>query len=58
MTLVKPYFVLLLLSPERKARMLDEEANKAAAYLEGSHAIITNYTKECYLLHKVTNMPR
>ncbi|CRK98631.1 CLUMA_CG012098, isoform A [Clunio marinus] len=48
----------VLMGPERKARLPDEEANKITAYHEGGHAIVAYYTKESHPLHKVTIMPR
>ncbi|KAL7033783.1 hypothetical protein ACKWTF_007720 [Chironomus riparius] len=48
----------VLMGPERKARIPDEEANKITAYHEGGHAIVAYYTKESHPLHKVTIMPR
>lgn len=35
----------VLMGPERKARLPDEEANKITAYHEGGHAIVAYYTK-------------
>lgn len=35
----------VLMGPERKARLPDEEANKITAYHEGGHAIVAHYTK-------------
>lgn len=35
----------VLMGPERKARIPDEEANKITAYHEGGHAIVAYYTK-------------
>lgn len=35
----------VLMDPERKARIPDEEANKITAYHEGGHAIVAYYTK-------------
>ncbi|XP_055382941.1 ATP-dependent zinc metalloprotease YME1L [Condylostylus longicornis] len=48
----------VLMGPERKARLPDEEANKITAYHEGGHAIVAYYTKGSHPLHKVTIMPR
>ncbi|XP_026840630.1 ATP-dependent zinc metalloprotease YME1 homolog isoform X2 [Drosophila persimilis] len=48
----------VLMGPERKARLPDEEANTITAYHEGGHAIVAYYTKESHPLHKVTIMPR
>lgn len=38
----------VLMGPERKARLPDEEANLITAYHEGGHAIVAYYTKVCY----------
>lgn len=35
----------VLMGPERKSRLPDEEANKITAYHEGGHAIVAYYTK-------------
>lgn len=35
----------VLMGPERKARLPDEEANLITAYHEGGHAIVAYYTK-------------
>ncbi|XP_055706966.1 ATP-dependent zinc metalloprotease YME1L isoform X4 [Phlebotomus papatasi] len=48
----------VLMGPEKKARVPDEEANKITAYHEGGHAIVAYYTKESHPIHKVTIMPR
>ncbi|XP_037943695.1 ATP-dependent zinc metalloprotease YME1L isoform X2 [Teleopsis dalmanni] len=48
----------VLMGPERKARLPDEEANLITAYHEGGHAIVAYFTKESHPLHKVTIMPR
>jgi len=48
----------VLMGPERKARIPDEEANTITAYHEGGHAIVAYYTKDSHPLHKVTIIPR
>lgn len=48
----------VMMGPERKVRLPDEEANRITAYHEGGHAIVAYYTKESHPLHKVTIMPR
>nr|CAH7744737.1 unnamed protein product [Callosobruchus chinensis] len=48
----------VLMGPERKSRIPDEEANLITAYHEGGHAIVAYYTKESHPLHKVTIIPR
>jgi ATP-dependent metalloprotease len=35
----------VLMGPERKSRLPDEEANRITAYHEGGHAIVAYYTK-------------
>ncbi|KAI5643737.1 peptidase family m41 domain-containing protein [Phthorimaea operculella] len=48
----------VLMGPERRSRLPDEEANTITAYHEGGHAIVAYYTKDSHPLHKVTIMPR
>lgn len=48
----------VLMGPERKSRIPDEEANMITAYHEGGHAIVAYYTKDSHPLHKVTIIPR
>ncbi|KAF4519110.1 hypothetical protein B566_EDAN010532 [Ephemera danica] len=48
----------VLMGPERKSRIPDEEANLITAYHEGGHAVVAYYTKESHPLHKVTIIPR
>lgn len=48
----------VLMGPERKNRIPDEEANKITAYHEGGHVIVAFYTKEADPIHKVTIIPR
>ncbi|XP_069692534.1 ATP-dependent zinc metalloprotease YME1L [Periplaneta americana] len=48
----------VLMGPERKSRIPDEEANVITAYHEGGHAIVAYYTKDSHPLHKVTIIPR
>jgi len=48
----------VLMGPERKARIPDEEANTITAYHEGGHAIVAYFTKDSHPLHKVTIIPR
>lgn len=48
----------VLMGPERRCRIPDEEANLITAYHEGGHAIVAYYTKESHPLHKVTIIPR
>lgn len=48
----------VLMGPERKSRIPDEEANFITAYHEGGHAIVAHYTKDAHPLHKVTIIPR
>lgn len=43
----------VLMGPERKSRIPDEEANMITAYHEGGHAIVAYYTKDSHPLHKV-----
>lgn len=48
----------ILMGPERKSRIPDEEANTITAYHEGGHALVAFYTKDSHPLHKVTIVPR
>lgn len=48
----------VLMGPERKSRIPDEEANLITAYHEGGHAVVAYYTKDSHPLHKVTIIPR
>ncbi|XP_048487044.1 ATP-dependent zinc metalloprotease YME1L isoform X2 [Plutella xylostella] len=48
----------VLMGPERRARLPDEEANAITAYHEAGHAAVAYYTKDSHPLHKVTIMPR
>uniref|UniRef100_A0A646QDM3 ATP-dependent zinc metalloprotease YME1 n=1 Tax=Hemiscolopendra marginata TaxID=943146 RepID=A0A646QDM3_9MYRI len=48
----------VLMGPERKSRIPDEEANLITAYHEGGHALVAFYTKDSHPLHKVTIIPR
>ncbi|CAB3223074.1 unnamed protein product [Arctia plantaginis] len=48
----------VLMGPERRSRLPDEEANAITAFHEGGHAIVAYYTKDAHPLHKVTIMPR
>ncbi|XP_030745502.1 ATP-dependent zinc metalloprotease YME1 homolog [Sitophilus oryzae] len=48
----------VIMGPERKCRIPDEEANLITAYHEGGHALVAYYTKESHPLHKVTIIPR
>lgn len=48
----------VIMGPERKSRLPDEEANEITAYHEAGHAIVGYYTKDASALHKVTIIPR
>lgn len=48
----------VLMGPERKSRIPDDEANQITAYHEGGHAIVAYFTKDSHPLHKVTIIPR
>jgi ATP-dependent metalloprotease len=48
----------ILMGPERKSRIPDEETNRLTAFHEGGHALVAYYTKEAQTLHKVTIIPR
>ncbi|KAK6624076.1 ATP-dependent zinc metalloprotease yme1l [Polyplax serrata] len=48
----------LLMGPERKSRIPDDETNLITAYHEGGHTIVCFYTPDSKPLHKVTILPR
>ncbi|KAI5723538.1 hypothetical protein M8J76_007741 [Diaphorina citri] len=48
----------VLMGPERKSRLPDEETNMITAYHEGGHAVVAFFTKDSHPLHKVTIIPR
>ena len=48
----------VLMGPERKSRIPDEEANIITAYHEGGHALVAHFTRDAAPLHKVTIVPR
>ncbi|XP_054162272.1 ATP-dependent zinc metalloprotease YME1L-like [Oppia nitens] len=48
----------ILMGPERKSRIPDEEANVITAYHEGGHALVAHFTKDAHPIHKVTIVPR
>lgn len=48
----------ILMGPEKKTKIPDEEANRITAYHEGGHAIVAYFTKDSHPIHKVTIMPR
>ncbi|XP_028042980.1 ATP-dependent zinc metalloprotease YME1 homolog isoform X1 [Bombyx mandarina] len=48
----------VLMGPERRGRLPDEEANTITAYHEGGHAVVAYFTKDAHPLHKVTIIPR
>lgn len=48
----------VLMGPEKKSRIPDEEANMITAYHEAGHALVAYYTKDSHPLHKVTIIPR
>ncbi|KAK3858124.1 hypothetical protein Pcinc_018365 [Petrolisthes cinctipes] len=48
----------VLMGPEKKSRIPDEEANLVTSYHEGGHTLVAHYTKDSHPLHKVTIIPR
>ncbi|XP_023288984.1 ATP-dependent zinc metalloprotease YME1 homolog isoform X2 [Orussus abietinus] len=48
----------VLLGPEGKKRMQDEEVNRITAYHESGHALVAYFTKDSTPIHKVTIVPR
>src|SRR6218665_3713222 len=48
----------VLMGPEKKSRIPDEESNRITAFHEAGHALVAHYTKDSHPLHKVTIIPR
>lgn len=48
----------VLMGPEKKSRIPDEDANKITAYHEAGHALVAYHTRDSHPLHKVTIIPR
>ncbi|BFZ22198.1 hypothetical protein BsWGS_25238 [Bradybaena similaris] len=48
----------ILMGPERKNRIPDEETNWLTAYHEAGHTLVSYFTKDSTPLHKVTIIPR
>lgn len=48
----------VLMGPEGKLKLRDEEVNQITAYHEAGHALVAFYTKDATPLHKVTIVPR
>ncbi|EFN70595.1 Protein YME1-like protein [Camponotus floridanus] len=48
----------VLMGPEGKLKLHDEEVNRITAYHEAGHALVAFYTKDATPLHKVTIVPR
>lgn len=48
----------IIMGPERKHRIPDEETNWLTAYHEAGHTLVAYFTKEATPLHKVTIIPR
>ncbi|KAK6970780.1 ATP-dependent zinc metalloproteaseYME1L1 [Biomphalaria glabrata] len=48
----------IIMGPERKHRIPDEETNLITAYHEAGHTLVAYYTKDATPLHKVTIVPR
>jgi ATP-dependent metalloprotease len=48
----------VIMGPQRKNRIPDEETNKITAYHEAGHALAAYYTKETNPIHKVSIIPR
>jgi len=45
----------VIMGPERKSKIPDDETNLITAYHEGGHAIVAHYTKDAHPLHKVSH---
>ncbi|KAK3737566.1 hypothetical protein RRG08_062193 [Elysia crispata] len=48
----------IIMGPERKHRIPDEETNWLTAYHEAGHTLVAFFTKDATPLHKVTIIPR
>lgn len=48
----------ILMGPEKKTRIPDEDHNRNTAYHESGHTLVAIYTKAADPIHKVTIMPR
>ncbi|XP_011136885.1 ATP-dependent zinc metalloprotease YME1 homolog [Harpegnathos saltator] len=48
----------VLMGPEGKLKLRDEEVNRITAYHEAGHALVAFFTKDATPLHKVTIVPR
>ncbi|XP_011645154.1 ATP-dependent zinc metalloprotease YME1 homolog isoform X3 [Pogonomyrmex barbatus] len=48
----------ILMGPEGKLKLRNEEDNRIIAYHEAGHALVAFYTKDATPLHKVTIVPR
>jgi cell division protease FtsH len=48
----------VLLGPERKSRVLNEEERKITAYHEAGHAIVGHFMKHCDPVHKISIVSR
>lgn len=48
----------ILMGPERRNRLPDQEQNAMTAYHEGGHALVAYYTEKANSLHKVTIVSR
>jgi len=48
----------IIMGPERKHRIPDEETNWVTAFHEAGHTLVAYYTKDATPLHKVTIIPR
>ncbi|GFS19419.1 ATP-dependent zinc metalloprotease YME1 [Elysia marginata] len=48
----------IIMGPERKHRIPDDDTNWLTAYHEAGHTLVAYYTKDATPLHKVTIIPR
>ncbi|XP_058810059.1 ATP-dependent zinc metalloprotease YME1L [Phymastichus coffea] len=48
----------VIMGPEGKRKVINEEDNHITAYHEAGHALVSYYTKDAVPLHKVTIIPR
>lgn len=48
----------VIMGPEGKRKIINEEDNRITAFHEAGHALVAYYTKDAVPLHKVTIVPR
>ncbi|KAJ8679405.1 hypothetical protein QAD02_015192 [Eretmocerus hayati] len=48
----------VIMGPERKSKVMNEEENRITAFHEAGHALVAYFTKDADPLHKITIIPR